>query len=164
MTTFISSSRMLPLPSFLAPLRLSAARIELTSRFALSTSRLRATLSPELHTRQLPATHVRVRNYWHYNRSTPRLTITWATSCRTSILLPYFFDSGRLKYFLLRTQSWTKNLLNITLPDCKYIRVILFLKIHSVVETILAFRDAHFYAASHNFCPLIDNPIYGRSN
>jgi hypothetical protein len=36
MTTFISSSLMLPIPSFLAPIRLSAARIELTSRFALS--------------------------------------------------------------------------------------------------------------------------------
>ena len=75
MTTFISSSLMLPIPSFLAPLRLSAARIELASRFTLSASWLRATLSPELHTWPLPATHVRVRNYWHYNRSTLRLTI-----------------------------------------------------------------------------------------
>ena len=88
MTTFVSSSLMLPIPSFLAPLRLSAARIEVTSRFTLSASWLRATLSPELHTRPLPATHVRVRNYWHYNRSTLRLTIKWATSCRTSTLLP----------------------------------------------------------------------------
>ena len=62
LTAFINSSHVLRIPSFLAPNRLDAARVELASRLALQVIRPRASLSPGLHTKPLPVMHAGVRN------------------------------------------------------------------------------------------------------
>lgn len=67
-TTFIGSSHMLRMPSFLAPIRLDAARVELASRLPLPVTRLRASLSPGLHTKPLPAMHAGIENCRRHGR------------------------------------------------------------------------------------------------
>ena len=53
--------------SSLAPFRLDAGRVRLSSRFGVP-NRSQGTSSPELHTALLPAPHVRVGNGWWNNR------------------------------------------------------------------------------------------------
>ena len=62
LTAFINDSHVLRIPSFLAPIQLDAARVEVASRFPLQTFRSRASLSLGLHTKPLPGMHAGVRN------------------------------------------------------------------------------------------------------
>ena len=67
-TTFSGSSHMLRIPPFLAPIRFDAARVEFASRLPLPVSRLRASLSPGLHTMPLPAMHAGIENCRRHGR------------------------------------------------------------------------------------------------
>ncbi|PXF54110.1 MAG: hypothetical protein C4B58_16170 [Deltaproteobacteria bacterium] len=66
-STFIGSSHMLHIPSFLAPIQMMLPELS-SPHGALSQPEAEGFIVPGLHTKPLPAMHAEVENYWRYSR------------------------------------------------------------------------------------------------